>query len=239
MIRVKPWCAALVVIAALLLVGGAGAVKPEKGPIDRVVFVHYKDGAVKTSSAPLQTDAYKLWGMQWNTGSLPATFSLYPGNPYVSDNAAVAASLENAFAAWDGRTSRAMFRFTSSTSPPARADGKNDVYFAPVQDAGVIAVTEVWYYVESKEIVEADITMNTNMRWGIDRDGEGKRYTLRYAYDIRNIATHEAGHVCGLADLYTYQHRDLTMYGYGSEGEVRKISLASGDIAGLRYLYGA
>ena len=29
------------------------------------------------------------------------------------------------------------------------------------------------------------------------------------------------------------------MYGYGSQGEVKKISLAKGDIAGLVKLYGA
>jgi hypothetical protein len=122
---------------------------------------------------------------------------------------------------------------------PAAADGKNDIYFAPLASDNAIAMTTVWYYTSTKEIVEADIQMNTNMRWGIDADGEGKKFTLTNAYDIRNIATHEIGHVCGLADLYTGRSSELTMYGYGALGEVKKDSLGAGDIAGLVKLYGA
>jgi hypothetical protein len=100
-------------------------------------------------------------------------------------------------------------------------------------------MTTVWYYTATKEIAEADVQMNTRMRWGIDSNGEVNGYTLTNAYDVRNIATHEVGHVCGLADLYTPRSSLLTMYGYGGIGEVKKDSLELGDIAGLLKLYGA
>jgi predicted Zn-dependent protease len=59
--------------------------------------------------------------------------------------------------------------------------------------------------------------------------------------DLQNIATHELGHGFGLADLYNTQSQTQilqTMYGYASLGETMKRDLASGDIAGIRALYG-
>ena len=57
--------------------------------------------------------------------------------------------------------------------------------------------------------------------------------------DIRNIATHEAGHTLVLEDIYQDQFSGLTMYGYASEGEVNAISLEVADITGAQVLYGA
>ena len=109
-------------------------------------------------------------------------------------------------------------------------------------DSNIIAVTTYWVNRATKAFVETDIKMNDNdqyqMIWGIDPDGEGPT-PLTNAYDIRNIATHEIGHVCGLGDLYGTRDKELTMYGYGAQGEVKKDSLALGDIAGLQKLYGA
>ena len=81
--------------------------------------------------------------------------------------------------------------------------------------------------------------MNTKMPVGDRRGWGGNEARPHGAYDVRNIATHEVGHVCGLADLYTARSSEQTMYGYGGIGEVKKDSLASGDIAGLQKLYGA
>lgn len=56
--------------------------------------------------------------------------------------------------------------------------------------------------------------------------------------DVRNIATHEVGHTLVLEDLYQDRYVQMTMYGYSTEGEVKKISLEAGDIAGVQALYG-
>jgi len=51
---------------------------------------------------------------------------------------------------------------------------------------------------------------------------------------VQDIATHEFGHWVGLDDLYLSLDRDLTMYGYGAGGELKKRTLGTGDITGVR-----
>lgn len=84
---------------------------------------------------------------------------------------------------------------------------------------------------------EVDIIFNASQRWGIDLDGGGTAYKIK-VYDVRNIATHEVGHKVGLDDLYESKYSEITMYGYGSKGETKKISLAIGDVNGTIQLYG-
>jgi len=107
-----------------------------------------------------------------------------------------------------------------------------------IANSNIIAITTFWFYVNTKELFEFDIEFNSQFTWGIDTDGEDTEYELTNAMDIRNIATHEAGHTLVLSDLYQGQYAGMTMYGYSEYGEVKKISLESGDIAGLHKLYG-
>ncbi|MDI6820012.1 MAG: matrixin family metalloprotease [Candidatus Hodarchaeaceae archaeon] len=121
-------------------------------------------------------------------------------------------------------------------------DRQNTVSWVGIAPTTAVAITVIWYVPDTDgdgldEIVEFDVILNALLKWGIDPDGEGP-VTIK-AYDIRNVATHEAGHVVGLADLYDAAYRELTMYGYTSKGETKKISLETGDIAGAQYLYGA
>jgi hypothetical protein len=228
-------CVAAVLVAVLLLVGATGAVKPEKGPVDKIVLVHYKDAPAKPSTGGDLSTAYKLMGVKW--AQFPVRYYVNTADSGL-DSTAVTRELMGAFSTWDASWSRQLFS-PGGLAVPAAADGKNDISFAPLESSNAIAMTTVWYYMATNEIAEADIQMNTRMPWGIDTDGEGKRFALDGAYDVRNIATHEVGHVCGLADLYGSRDTGLTMYGYGGIGEVKKDSLASGDIAGLQKLYGA
>ena len=85
---------------------------------------------------------------------------------------------------------------------------------------------------------DCDIVLNAFHEWGIDPDGEGDEYTID-VFDVRNIVTHEAGHVTGLDDLSDDVYSELTMYAYSEEGETKKISLEIGDEAGCQALYGA
>lgn len=229
------WCVAVVLIAALLCVGIAGAERPVKEPVDKLVFVHYKDAA-RAPPAGDQTASYKLMGMKWK--QFPVSYTVNTANTYGLTAGAVGENVQAAFSAWDASTSRALFG-TGGLTSAAPAVGRNDVFWGPIEDRNVIAVTTVWYTRGSKEIVEADIQLNAYLTWGIDANGEVPGYALANAYDVRNIVTHEAGHVCGLADLYAVRASELTMYGYGGLGEVKKDSLEAGDVAGLRKLYGA
>ena len=99
-------------------------------------------------------------------------------------------------------------------------------------------MTFTWYDPLTSKIVDSDVVMNTKHKWRIDKDGEGTEFVLGGAFDVRNIFTHEAGHVVGLADLYDDIYRELTMFGYGSKGETQKISLEDGDKWGCQELYG-
>jgi hypothetical protein len=143
------------------------------------------------------------------------------------------------FDSWDAVTAPELFIFGGQTSVSGVSfDGQNTISWMGIAPPSTIAMTTLWYVVETGEIVEFDMVFNSILKWGIDPDDEGPR-KLKRAYDVQNIATHEVGHVVGLDDLYAEQYRELTMYGYGKTGEVIKISLAEGDIAGAQYLYGS
>ena len=120
-------------------------------------------------------------------------------------------------------------------------DHKNTVFWAGGLPTNVIARTRIWYNPAKHKILETDMEMNRHFVWGIDPDGEETDYNLTpgVEFDIRDIVTHEAGHVCGLADLYSDYRQALTMYGMSEYRELKKISLETGDIRGLRRIYGA
>ena len=110
----------------------------------------------------------------------------------------------------------------------------------------IIAGTWIWYndkdnngMDDGDEILETDIVFNKSMRWGIDADGEGTAFKLKNAYDVANIGTHEVGHVVGLDDFYDTIYSEITMYGYSSKAETKKISLEIGDRNGTVALYGS
>ena len=132
-----------------------------------------------------------------------------------------------------------MQTVVSEVSPSLdEPDLVNSVTWRRIVPPRVIAVTYIWYNPDTMEIVDCDVIMNTKHDWGIDPDGELEGGVTIEEFDVRNIVTHEAGHVVGLGDLYDKTYSELTMYGYGEEGETKKISLENGDILGCQALYG-
>jgi hypothetical protein len=115
-------------------------------------------------------------------------------------------------------------------------DGKNVVSWGRL-GRGIIAQTTVWYYTQTSEIVEFGMVFSTAYKWGIDADGEGSGSVLVGAFDVQDIATHEAGHTLMLDDLYMSGASALTMYGYGSYGQTYARSLGTGDISGINAIY--
>ncbi len=111
-------------------------------------------------------------------------------------------------------------------------DDKNEVLFGSL-DQGIIGVTVVWGVFSGKpsnrRLVEWDQVYNTYYQWS--DSGEANKM------DLENIATHELGHSVGLADLYDADCGEETMYGYSTEGEIKKRDLNTGDIAGIAKLY--
>ena len=174
--------------------------------------------------------AYELLrgGVKWDLGDYPdgVPYTLYlDGAPASAESEIIAA-----FEGWDAETSAELF------SAPV-VGSANTVSWAPITAEGVVAQCTIWF-TRTKEIVKFEIVFNSDLAWGIDPDGEGTAYTLTDAFDVRNIATHEIGHTLHLGDLYDSNYSEMTMYGYTTLGEVKKISLEIGDINGLQKLYG-
>ena len=55
--------------------------------------------------------------------------------------------------------------------------------------------------------------------------------------DSLNIANHEAGHVAGM-DHPAKKCTEETMYPFAEQGETKKRTLHTGDIQGIKELYG-
>jgi len=157
---------------------------------------------------------------------------------YVTDveSAATETSLET----WDSQVGFDLFgtRDLSSgvdgadTSSP---DGKNELYYGAIEDPGVIGVTIVWGYfsgpIFTRELIEWDMILdNVDFSWG---DAAVDSSVM----DYQNILTHELGHSAGMADIYDASCSEVTMYGYGTEGETKKRDLAPQDITGIKELY--
>lgn len=214
------------IIVTIGIISSIAFAKPYKEPLDSITFIHYKDGSTKIVGIESKAQlCYKLMGVKWNSFSID-----YYINPDVDSSAITASTAE-----WDKYTSTNLFgnSYTdSSANFDDSPDGRNEYSLGNYPQSGVIAVTRTWYTRRGKEIVEYDVMFDSDFIWGdASRDSS--------VMDWQNIATHETGHGIGLSDLYTSACSSQTMYGYSSEGDISKRTLASGDIAGLQKLYGA
>jgi len=252
MYKIEPGCRRMkrslvaICIAIALILGLSSAVfaaEPPKKPITppqlkEITFIHYArpDTPGKPQPPPVDNTAYELLGLV-----LPGNVT-YCVNPRGAPAGALA-EIESAFETWDAVTGTELFNPASQTAISGFSyDGQNTISWVGIAPTSIIAMTSIWYWDDGNSttldaILEFDIVFNALLKWGIDPDDEGP-LRLKNAYDVQNIATHEAGHVVGLADLYEDQYRELTMYGYSSKGETIKISLEQGDVAGTQYLYG-
>ncbi len=242
----------LMTVLALAISIPAAIAAPVGPDLEQVVTYYAKPdvppGQDKKQEPKQVPDYWELMGPSWDLSGYPA------GIDYVIDPdgapAGAVSEIAAAFEAWDAATSAELFNDVydvDSTVNPSLdlPDGVNTVTWRPIQEEGVVAVTYVWFRdwdgsespSPGDEIVEFEMIFNDLLPWGIDPDGEGRK-KMRNAYDVRNVGTHETGHVVGLDDLYHPLYKELTMYGYTKTGETKKISLEIGDIHGCQELYG-
>ena len=180
-------------------------------------------------------DVYAYSGIHWSGAQANVVY-------YVNVKGAPAGALAEvkaAFETWDAKIGDTLFSDNVGTVDRLagnKYDSKNVVSWGRL-GRGIIAQTTVWYNRYNYQILEFGMVFSTAYKWGIDADGEGSTYRLTNAFDVQNIATHEAGHTLMLDDLYMKEANQLTMYGYGSYGETYAISLGTGDISGIEAIY--
>lgn len=123
---------------------------------------------------------------------------------------------------------------TSST------DGKNEIMFGNISEPGAIAVTVVWYTIGppwARQIVEHDqMYDDPDFTWGNAGPASETSLGDTSVMDFLNVATHEIGHSAGMShpnDSCTEE----TMYAFAENGETKKRTLHTGDIAGILKLY--
>lgn len=183
----------------------------------------------KEHKASSGSKCYRLMGISWTTPSVPYTI-----NPVGSGAGmeAVVTAFTTSIGTWDAGTSRTLFGAGTIDGLAGYGyDGKNTLLFGSSLGVGTIAQTTTWYYSLSREIVEFDIEYNNMFAWGNAEADPTKM-------DLEGIATHELGHGIGLADIYTTPCKEVTMFGYSTEGEFKKRTLESGDLTGLWRIYG-
>jgi hypothetical protein len=243
------WLVCAVAISLVILFSGlAVAAAPDsRGPsviatprYEKITLVHYAKGGIpgrpvkppEDEEPDKDLETYALLGVKWDMSKFST------GIPYVIDLDGAPDNAEDeiiaAYEAWDDATSVELFNDSPTVNNSAEPstdvpDFVNTVSWRRVVPPKAIAVTFIWSNTVTNEIVDCDVILNTKHDWGIG---------VANAFDVRNIMTHEVGHVVGLADLYDDIYSELTMYGYGAEGETKKSSLENGDMFGCQSLYG-
>jgi len=238
-------CFALIVILSIPVVSIVFAGKPDRGPLEKIVFIHYKKGYGKPEETPgkpqkADKEYYTLLvkGAKWK--ETPVNYVIDPDNTYGLSVEFIIGAISASAEEWDDHTGTELFgSYTKGSSSwdvweDVYSNRINEIFFGDYPRDGVIAVAIVWGYFggppSGREIIEFDIMFDIDYTWG-----DATSYPK--VMDLQNIATHEIGHGAGLGDLYKTETSDETMYGYSTEGEIKKRDLNPGDIAGIRFLY--
>ncbi|MBC7236602.1 MAG: matrixin family metalloprotease [Chloroflexi bacterium] len=191
--------------------------------------------------------AFLARGAKWKTAE---PYIVDPTNERDLSEAAVRGAIATSIAKWEDAADGAMGNGNSlnilgdeSTGTVDGADtvspdNKNEVLFGDIQDSGAIAVTIVWGVFGglpfARELVEWDqVYDDVDYDWSENCESDDCTAKM----DLENIVIHELGHSVGLADLYTAECAEQTMYGYADYGETKKRTLEAGDIAGVSTLY--
>lgn len=166
------------------------------------------------------------WTYHLNTASAPSLI----GGTGLTTLAA------NAFGAWsstDVGSSVNFVRGSNTSTTRAQFDGQNIISWGRTSGSA-LAVTYTWYNTSNGQVAENDTIFNSNFAWEWSSQS-GCAY--QNYYDAQDILTHELGHWMGLDDNYAGSFSNNTMYGYGSPTEVKKDTLAQGDISAVNSLY--
>lgn len=183
------------------------------------------------SSAVVGPTGWKLptgaWTYQLNVGSVPSSVG---GSNFVT-------VANNVFNNWQSTQGKVTFtRGADTTANKQALDWKNIVSWGRTSGTA-LAVTYTRYYTATGIVADVDTIMNQKFPWSWTDPAINQCSLYSNTYDSQDILTHEIGHWMGLNDHYTSAYVDNTMFGYGSQGEVKKDTLTTGDKTGVNSIY--
>ena len=172
-------------------------------------------------------ECYKYENIRW-PGASP-TVSYYI-NENTSDCTGEGAAVQAAANTWNDVGANFMFSYAGGHSNTTSSQNfVNEVMWGTT--SGSVATAAIWYYPSTGEIVECDIVFNdVSYNWSSTTPGPSQM-------DVRTVGLHELGHWLNLEDLYNSEDSGNVMYGYVSNGQVKR-TLQPCDISGICYIYG-
>lgn len=185
-------------------------------------------GTVTPTPTPTSGD-FVTDGKKWFSHNIPVNYYINPidaGVPATDFIGAILAGKQK----WNDVTGiNFAFNYRGETTRRAvLGDGFNVWCWNTTGEGlggGTLALTTFQHYVNTKEIIECDVEYNGTYTWVWEANPSN-------AYDLQSVATHEAGHW-----LYLDHPDNINQIMYFRYTGQRE--LGSGDIAGIRYLYGS
>ena len=220
---------------------GKYAVKNGKVEDTGLTVPEFKDAVVKGEKTRPAKPAggFKLCGYDWKYLGLsggkyhPESWEINSSNNEGISGGSASSAIQAGANAWTG--AGACFNMGSGGSSSRSGgvlDDHNVVSFG--NTGGAVAATYIWILRSCRKcIAELDLVFD-QVYWdfGVNVCGSGD------LFDLQNVATHEFGHWLCLADLYGTGDVNLTMYGYVDFGDCHAKDLYTGDVAGIKAIYG-
>ena len=225
---------------------------PDGKTAERIVHIFYKEGfghkdeQAKSSPAGKGSKGntcytYLSQGAKWRIAE-PYIVDPVNGDGYATS--IVAQQLKEGVATWETTAGYDIFGEQSegvANRITGSMDERNEIYFADLDEQGVIAVTIVWGVFSGppsqKKLVEFDMIFeDPDFVWGNAGSTNELALGNTNIMDLLDIATHELGHAGGMGHPSNSCTQE-TMYAYATEGETKKRTLNAGDILGIQQLY--
>lgn len=225
------------------------------GPGDLVVEVHVlRDRPGSTSTATSAAgcpsaktcEVYQLRNRRWPTnpdGSVDIHFAYndrWRRRLFSPDTPEVLSALEAAASQWERANSNVRFHGDGTTRWDVGHKGRDGSCDDGVNVIGwkkfatdIIGAAISCFDRRTGDVRDVDLALNTAHHW--DRLAAADKASE--TYDVQSVLTHELGHWLALEDIYSARAVRQTMYGVVELGEIRKRTLALGDIVGVQAAY--
>jgi hypothetical protein len=167
---------------------------------------------------------------------IPVLFHVNSANSDVDPGTAENA-IRAAFATWQAASSDGiLFEFAGGTTAGANGMDDTNVFLwqSLSSTSDTFAQSILTYDVNSGEILDVDVQLNSNFTWAVLVAGEDDPVDQRV--DIQAVATHEAGHLLGLAHENRFGP-GVVMFFSDTFGNTSHRNLSDDDRAGVRAIY--